>query len=203
MEPATVNLDGLRLGALVAALILFAGYAFVFRPMQAAIAARYADLDAVRSTLESDLAAARRIPALTDARDGARRRLSRYRLRDSRAATVDRFLHESARVAARYPVAIQSVAADLAPAPRATAPPATETVALDDLRLDVTVRGPYDDVLRSVRALNAGALATEISIAALGNTERRPGTRPQLTATFHVTLLREADASPIPTPHPT
>jgi len=110
-------------------------------------------------------------------------------------------LHAAARVAEREHVSVQSVAGEIAQVRPVTAR-AAEPAPLDELHLDVTVRGPYDDVLRAVRELNAGDVATQITIASLSNTERRPGSRPLLNATFHITLLREADASAINPAHP-
>lgn len=193
--------SNIRVPLAVFALLASIGYVAMLRPMEGAIAQRYADADAVRETLDRDLASARRIPALAAEQNRSAATLARYRLHDSRATTVDRFLHAAARVAEREHVSVQSVAGEIAQVRPITAR-AAEPAPLDELHLDVTVRGPYDDVLRAVRELNAGDVATQIAIASLSNTERRPGSRPLLNATFHITLLREADASAINPAHP-
>jgi hypothetical protein len=65
----------------------------------------------------------------------------------------------------------------------------------EQLPLELTIRGGYNDVIRAVRELNAGDVAAQINLASLSDAARRPGERPQLNAAFHVLLLREADES--------
>jgi hypothetical protein len=179
----------------VAVLVLLSGYVIVVRPMESSIGGLSSDLVSVRFAIGRDAAAARAIPALTARRDRLTTRLAHYHLRDSHAATVDRFLHAAANVSIRRRVSIQSVVTDVAQQVRPAHPPSAEAPTGDDLRLDLSVRGAYDDVLKAARDLNEIDLATQISVVALGNPDRRPGTRPQLSATFHVVLLRESDAT--------
>jgi hypothetical protein len=117
-------------------------------------------------------------------------------VRDGRANTIERFLRSVAAVAGRDEVAVQSLAADA----RAAQLPQTghaPTPLFDELAFDVSLRGRYGDVIRAVRELNAGDVATRITLASLGAADRRPGAGPQLNAAFHVHILREADDSTI------
>jgi len=192
-----VTFDVRRAGAIVAALILLGGYALVFRPLEAAVADRYAELEATRATLEHSLALARRIPALAGERKMLATQLAHLHVRDRRAATVERFLRAVAGVAARDGVTVQTIAANALQVPR-PAPRSTQAALFDELPLDLTLRGRYADVIRAVRELNGGDVAARISLASLGNADRRPGTRPQLNAAFHVLLLREGDDTTTP-----
>jgi hypothetical protein len=190
-----MTFDLLRASLFAAVLIVLGGYMFVFRPLEGTVADRYSELDAARSTLERSLALAHRIPPLTAERATLAAQLDRVHVRERRAATVERFLHTVAGVAGRDDVAVESVAADAREgAPLAVAAHA-HTPLFDELALDVSLRGRYGDVIRAVRELNGGDVATRISLSSLGNAGRRPGARPQLTAAFHVLLLREADDS--------
>lgn len=183
--------------ALAAVAIVLLGFLTIVRPLETAMAERYADLDNVRERFDRDAMLARQLPALSAERTQLAATLARRHVHEPPAALVDRFLRVTARVADREHVAIQTLAA--APA----APPlhSAEAPLFEELHLDVTLRGTYDDVLRAARAINASDVATQLSVASLGNTERHPGQRPQLNATFHITLLREADAAPKHAPH--
>ena len=181
--------------------VALATFLFIFRPMEATIAEKYTDLDTIRFAMQRDTIDVRRISQRTQERNRIALRLSRYRLHDSRAATIDRFLRRTAEIATRDGVSIQSVTEERTQPVRAAGTQPKDTVTADDLRLDLVVRGPYDDVLRAVRELNDADLALQMSASALGNPDRRAGSRPQLSATFHVVILRESDASAPPSPH--
>ena len=73
------------------------------------------------------------------------------------------------------------------PSPHSATPPL-----LDEIPFELALRGRYADVIRAVRDLNAGDVAARMTLASLGNADRR-GAAPQLTAAFHVLLLREPD----------
>jgi hypothetical protein len=176
----------IRALAAVALIVIALAYAIIIRPIEGAIAERYADLDSARLALERSTVLAARLPGLERERATLAARLTRMHLRDSRAGLVDRFLHAVARTAQRDDVAVQSVAAD----PRPAAEPA----------LDLTVRGPYTRLISAVRHLNSTGVAARISLTSLGNAQTRPGAAPQLDATFHVVLLRDIDETTI---HPT
>jgi hypothetical protein len=105
---------------------------------------------------------------------------------------VDRFLRTVAGVSTRDGVAVESVAAGFRLSP-ATAAHAAQTLLVEELPLDLTLRGQYGDVIRAARDLNTADAAAQITLASLGNADRRRGVRPQLNAAFHVTLMREAD----------
>jgi hypothetical protein len=177
-----------RAAAVAALLIIVLTYATVIRPLEGAIAERYADLDSARLSLERSAALEKRLPALERERATLTARLAPLHLRDSRAALVDRFLHAIARTAQRDTVAIQSVVADPRPAA--------------DLALDITIHGPYTRLITAVRDLDSTNVATRIALTALGNAQTRPGARPQLDATFHVVLLRDIDDTSIRPTHP-
>ena len=191
-----MNFDLQRSSAFVALAIVVAGYLLVFRPLEATVGERYADLDAARLTLEQRRALARRIPELEREQRQLATQLGRVHVGDRRAETVDRFLQTVAGVSARDAVAVESVSAAIAQQPRAT-PPAV----LEEVPLDVTLRGRYADVIRAARDLNAADAAAGVTLASLGNAGRRPGTQPQLNAALHVTLLREPDDATAHAPH--
>jgi hypothetical protein len=160
--------------------------------MEATVAERYAQLDDGRTILERSLTLTRQIPALAAERSALEAQLAHVHVRDRRAATIERFLRTVAGVAHRDGVAVESVAADA----RQAAPPTagqTRATPFDELAFDVSLRGRYGDVIRAVRELNAGDVATRINLATLGAADRRSGAGPQLNAAFHVHLLREAD----------
>jgi Tfp pilus assembly protein PilO len=184
-----MNRDGVRTALSIVVLIALAAYAFVVRPMEATIAARYSDIDTLRATTERDLALARRLPAATAERSRLESRLDRQHVHLSRAALVDDFLHATARVVEHNGISVQTIV----PGP----PVENDTLlpALEALHLDLTVRGPYGNVLRAMRELNDTAVTTQITVAALGNADRISAGAPQLNATFHITLLRESDAN--------
>jgi hypothetical protein len=188
-----VKLDARRTSAAAAGAILIAGYLALVRPLESAAGDRYADLDAARAALERSVAMAQRIPALEAERSALGADLARIHAGERRAATIERFLHNVADIGARDAVTVQSIFGSTlpsaTPAPRAATPPP-----LDEIPLDLALRGRYGDVIRAVRDLNAGDVAAGMTLASLGNADRR-GAAPQLTAAFHVLLLREPDAS--------
>jgi Tfp pilus assembly protein PilO len=189
-----VTVDVARTSAFAALAIVLAGYVVIVRPLEAAIAQRYAALDDARAALVERLARTSMLPALERERQRRAEQVRLLHAGERRAAVVERFLHTVAGVAGRDAVAVESVAAATAAVPTA----ATATPVFEDLPLDVTVRGRYGDVIRAARDLNAGDALARITLAALANAQARPGERPQLNAAFHVTLLREADdAAPL------
>jgi hypothetical protein len=189
-----VTFDVPRASLFAAVLVVLGGYAFVFRPLETAVAGRYAELETQRTTLERSLALTRRIPQLAKERADLEGQLGGLHLRDRRVVLVERFLRAVAAAAARDRLAVQSVVAD---ARGATALPARPPQAplFDELALELTLRGGYADVIRAVRELNGGNVAARMSLTSLTDADRRPGLRPQLNAAFHVRLLREADES--------
>ena len=180
-----------RTSAFAALLIMLAGFGFVFRPLEAAVGERYADLDAARAALERSVALARRIPALQRERGGLRAELRRLHLADRRSAMLERFLRTIGGVAQTDGVAVVRIAAAVPP-PFAATPHPAPTPFLEEVPLELTVRGRYGDVIRAARDLGAGDIAARVTIGSLGGSERRPGVRPSLSATLHVLLLREA-----------
>jgi hypothetical protein len=187
-----VTIDLPRTSFFAAVLIVLAGYLFVFRPAEAAVALRYAQLSDARAMLERSVALAARIPGLTRERDRLRNSTARAHVRETRAITVERFLHAVASIAVRDGVAVENVAAGMRPGPYASPSP---QALFEEVPFDLTLRGRYPDVIRAVRDLNGGEIATRITLASLSDADRRPGERPQLNAAFHVLLLREADDS--------
>jgi Tfp pilus assembly protein PilO len=186
-----MTLDLPRVSAFAALLIVLSGYVLIFRPLEASIMEHYADIDTARVTLEHGLALARRIPALQHEQSSLVVQLTRLHMGDGRVATVDRFLRTVAGISSRDNVAVESVAAGMLLPPGIRA--RTEQKPLEELPLEITVRGQYGDVIRAVRDLNDGDAAARITLVSFGNADRRRGVRPQLNAAFHVTLLREND----------
>jgi Tfp pilus assembly protein PilO len=188
-----VTLDLQRVSAFAVFAIAVAGYSFVFRPLETAAGDLYGQIDAARATLDRSIAMARRIPALEAERSDLAGQLVRLHTADRRAATVDRFLRSVSGVAADDGVAVEGVAAAVGqPLTRATSP----RPSIEETPFDLTLRGPYGDIIRAVRDLNDRDGALHISVASLSNAERRPGGSPQLNAAFHVLLLREAQEPP-------
>jgi Tfp pilus assembly protein PilO len=189
-----VTFDLVRTSAAVALAVALAGYVLVVRPLEASLSERYAELDAARATLEQRLLLTARIPALERERVRLAAVLRRFHTGDRRAATIDRFLSAIARVSSRDGVAVQRVAAG-AVAPFAPATGTTQAALVDEVPLDVTLRGAYSDIIRAARDVNDGDVATRVTLASLANAGRRPGERSELNAAFHVLLLREPDAT--------
>jgi Tfp pilus assembly protein PilO len=188
-----VRFDLVRSCLFAAVLVVLGGYIFIFRPLEAEVADRYVQLDSSRATLERSLELARRIPALARERAELEARFARVHVRERRSAVIERFLRATANVAVRDEVAVESVASDARSAYAAS--PFARTPLFDELSLDLTLRGRYNDVIRAIRDLNGGDVAARIALASLSDADRRPGERPQLNAAFHVQLLREADES--------
>lgn len=189
-----MTIDLRRVSAFAVFVIALAGYVFVFRPLETTAGDLYVQIDAARATLERSTAMARRIPALELERSALAAQLARLHTGDRRAATVDRFLRGVAGIAAQDGVAVEGVAAGVGQ-PLATSASATPPL-VEEIPFDLTLRGPYGDVIRAVRDLNGRDGAVHISVASLSNAERRPGGIPQLNAAFHVLLLREAQEPP-------
>lgn len=176
--------------AFAAGALVLAAYVFMLRPVEAGISERYADVDGARATLEQRLVAARRVPSLERERLRLLAAMRTLHLGDGRAATVDRLLRTIAAVSRQDGISVQSIAAGV-PSPPGTA--AARPPVLDELPFDVTLRGRYGDVIRAARDLNAEDGVARITLASLGNAERLRGGRPQLSAAFHIILLREAN----------
>jgi Tfp pilus assembly protein PilO len=192
-----VTIDVARASAFAALSILLAGYVLLFRPLETTVRDRYTELDAARATLEARLARTARIPVLERDRVRLAADLRRFHTGDRRAATVDRFLRAVASVSFRRGVAVENIAALAQPFAPAAAR-AVQAPLVDEVPLELTLRGAYADVIRAVRDLNDGGVATRVNLASLGIAARRPGEPSQLNAAFHVLLLREADE---PTTH--
>ncbi|HEV8022438.1 MAG TPA: hypothetical protein VGP41_14280 [Candidatus Lustribacter sp.] len=186
-----MSVDLTRASAFAALLIVLAGFLLIVRPLEAAVAERYAGLDAARASLERSVVLSRRIPALERERAGLREQLRRLHLGDRRAAMLERFLHAMGGIARTDGVAVVRIAATL-PSPFAAAPRPAPTPLLEEVPLELTVRGRYGDVIRAARDLGSGELAAHVTIGSLGGSERRPGRSPSLNATLHVILLRAA-----------
>ena len=186
-----MTFDLVRASLFAGVLIALAGYLLVFAPLEGSVAGRYVEIDAARTALERSLALTRRIPALTSERETLALQLGRVHVRDRRTTTVERFLRAVAVAAAQNDVAVESITADGRQALRPAR--SAQTPLFDEIPLEVTLRGRYGNVIRAVRELNGGAIAARITLASLGDADRRTGVRPQLNAAFHVLLLREGD----------
>jgi len=189
-----VTVDLQRVSAFAVFVIAVAGYAFVFRPLEATAGDLYAQIDGARAALDRSTAMARRIPALEAERSALTGQIARLHLNERRAAAVDRFLRSVGGVSEHDGVAVEGIAAGVAPQLTAAGP--STAAPIEEVPFDLTLRGPYGNVIRAVRDLNEADGATHITVASLSNAERRPGGSPQLNAAFHVLLLREAQEPP-------
>ena len=188
-----MRFDVARASAMGALAIVLGGYVLVFRPLEAILAGRYAQLDAARTTLDERLARTARIPALERDRNRLTADLRRFHTGDRRSAAVDRFLRTVESVSARRGVAIVSIAAGAAQPFAPAVKPGAPAPLVDEIPLELTLLGGYRNVIGAVRDLTDGGVATGVALAALGNAARRPGEPNRLSAAFHVLLLREAD----------
>jgi hypothetical protein len=186
-----MKIDLQRATAFAVFAIALAGYAFVIRPLETTAGDLYAQIDVARAALERSTAMERRIPALEAERSSLAAQLTRLHTGDRRTATVDRFLRNVAAIAVVDGVAIVGLAAGVAQHPLVTQT-ASATPVVEEIPFDLTVRGPYGDVIRAVRDLNERDDAVHIGVASLSDAEHRKGAAPQLNASFHVLLLREA-----------
>jgi Tfp pilus assembly protein PilO len=178
----TVGSD--RLALFGAVIVLFAAYIGMYRPAEAALAERYARLDAGRSALaRRELIAAHAAPLRAEQRALARE-LAATGVTAGRAAVVERCLHLVAARAAADGVRVAAIAADAVP-PVATPP-------FDIIPLTLAVRGPYAGLIRFVRDLGRDGLAARVGIDALDDPGPRGGARPDLRASLHVALLHLA-----------
>ena len=159
LEPP-VNVTVIRTTAFFGVLVVLAGYMFVYRTMETAIAQRDADIDTARSAVARRLALERSTSHLVAERMRLERDLRALHVRDDRAAIVERFLRATARIAGDDRVAIQSVLPALdrgphvatVPAPLASPAAAPAPIApLEEVPLDLALRGTYADVIRATR----------------------------------------------------
>ena len=105
---------------------------------------------------------------------------------------LERFLHTIGSASRSLDaIAIVRVAAAVPPA-FATVPHSAPAPLVEELPLELTVRGRYGDLLRAARDLGTGSVAARVTFGSLGGTERKPGAPPLLSATLHVLLLRAA-----------
>jgi Tfp pilus assembly protein PilO len=189
-----MSVDVPRASAFAVVVIALAGYTFVFRPLETSAGDLYAQIDAARTDLDRSTAMAQRIPTLERERSALATELAHLHTGDRRATAVDRLLRTVAGVSAHDGVAVEAVTAgvtpQLTPAAAATPPP------IEEVPFDLTLRGPYGDIIRAVRDLNDADGTARITVTSLSNAERRPGGSPQLNAAFHVLLLREAQVPP-------
>lgn len=187
-----MRVDVRRTSAFGALSILLGGYVLIVRPLDAAVDERYAALDAARATLAERLSATRNLTVLERERQRRADRVRRVLPGEHRAAVVDRFLRTVAVVSHRDDVAVEGIAASVA-APAPASGRTTPAAVLEEVPLELTLRGRYADVIRAARDLNAVDGAARITLGTLANAQTRPGERPQLNAAFHVALLREPD----------
>ena len=93
--------------------------------------------------------------------------------------------------ATRRGAAIRTLQADAATAPRN---PAGGT-ALDELPMQLTLRGSYAALIATVRDLAAPPLAARITIDALAPEDRSPAAAPRLLATIGIVLLHRSEGA--------
>lgn len=197
-----MTLDRTKATAFASVLVLLIAYLAIYRPAEARIAERYLDLDRETQRLQQRLAAARRAPDVERERNRLRAQLDAQHLRDDRARLVQRFLLAAAATARRRDLHILEItSAGARPVRRAgtSAPSASppSTPLFDEVPLNVTMRGSYAGLVRGVRDLCTSSLAVRLSIESLVVRDRRLRRRPELTATIHVTLLRDIDDPPL------
>jgi hypothetical protein len=170
-----------RFALFAAVLVLLAGYLSIYRPAEAAIADRYAQLDDARRALDQSAALARRAVLLRREQRDLRARLLASGIADDRTALVARFVRAVALTTRADAVHVTSLAASAdAPAPSA---------AIEPLALTVSLRGTYAHLLALVHDLDQRHLALAIGVDALGNADPRVRSAPALQATLRITLL--------------
>ncbi len=188
-------IGGLPRAAIVASLLAILGaYLLMWRPLETAIADRFAQLDDARALLARSAALSRDTDRLVREKRRGERAIDLVHLRDSRAVLVDRFLHALAAVSARDEVVVENVTSAAAmPAVADTVPRAASL--FDEVPFEVTLRGGYGAIIRAVRDLNAADFAARIALDALRSVAQATRVRPQVEASFHCTLLRGTDES--------
>lgn len=159
--------QAVRFGAV---LLVLAGYAFVFRSGEGALAAQLAQnvqLAGALRAADATLAAA----ASTEAeRARLRRALQAGRAAGEPAALVARFVRDAATTARAHRTALTALASTAEGARQMTA---RRTAPAGALALDLTIEGRYADVLATVRALPASYVGAAIELRALAR--KNPG----------------------------
>ncbi len=188
-------IGGLPRAAIVASLLALLGaYLLVWRPLETAIADRFAQLDDARALLARSGALARDTEHLEREKRRGERMIDLVHLRDSRAVLVDRFLRALAAVSARDEVVVENVTSAVAiPAMAGSVPRAASL--FDEVPFEVTLRGGYGTIIRAVRELNAADFAARIALDNLRSVAQAKRAHPQVEASFHLTLLRGTDES--------
>ena len=178
-----------KLVRLAAVLVVFAGYAFVFRAGETRIAAQAAEnARAAQQLADAERALASRA-ALERNRTQLRAELRAADLTGERGALVARFLRDASVLAAARHCAIVAVAASgAAPAPAAPSPATAEP--FETIALETTVEGRYPGVLATIRSLSARAVPAAVEVASLARKDATADAT--VTAVLRVTLQRLA-----------
>lgn len=174
-----------RTAVALAVAIVLIGYALTVRPLEARIAERYALVAAARATIDGGSALGERIAASEREQRRLQATLARYALRDDTAVVLQRFLETSNTAATEHRTSIRALDAD----PATTGRAGTSDGLFDELSLRLTLRGSYEELFATVRALTAAPLASRIALETLGPDDRRSGDS-ALVAVVHVVLLR-------------
>jgi hypothetical protein len=171
-----------------AVLVVFAGYALVFRTGEARIAAQAAE----NARSAERIVAGERSLAMRDAIERERAHLRAHlhltELARSRGELVARYVHDAASVAATRRCTIVAIAAGGPQAP-------LQSRAGDDpfeaIVLDTTIEGRYADVLGTIRGLSAAHVLAAVDVASIA---RKNANAPDATvsAVLHVALERLA-----------
>jgi Tfp pilus assembly protein PilO len=179
-----VKIGGNRLALFASALIVLAGYLAVFRPCEAQIAERYAQLDDGQRVLDERLASSRRSTNLRAEEHRLETWLARTGARSNRTTVVNHFLQTVASTARIDRIVVTAIIAD-GPIQR------SEGTGGGELPLSLSLRGTYRDILRLVGDLDRTTLAARIGLETLENAQRDRRVDPDLRATLRITLLYE------------
>lgn len=183
----TAGLVKATLFCLSAALVI--GYVLL-HPVGAAIDERYARLATARAQLANGAILARTRVDLLHRRSNLARELASLHLTESRPQLVAGFLRLATALAASRRVTIVKVAAGTS----VCRPVAAS--ALDEIPLDLAVRGGYAAIFYLVRDWTAANGAAGVGIASLASEPRPVDAQVPLDASLHVTLLREDHERP-------
>jgi Tfp pilus assembly protein PilO len=186
MRTIGLRIDAERPLIALALAIVLTGYLAVARPLEARIAERYALLEAARTAIDARRAAVVQLQRALEDRNRLRASLARFQLESTRATSVARLLAAAFAAANRHGATIRGFQA----AGATPQPPGGTGPVFDEVPLQLSLRGTYDELLATVRDLAAAPVAARLTIDSLALEDRSgPGT-PRLVAAVGIVVLR-------------